>query len=92
MFDNTVDWSTAALDPGAWNNTVCEGGCRYMVAWVREEEHASRNRQRKREAEEADKVEVTPGVTVGSLRCFIATLVGPTQDTRSGVIFTDKEA
>ena len=39
-----------------------------MVAGVREEKKAPENRQRKREAEEADKVEVVPGVTVGSLR------------------------
>ena len=29
-----------------------------MAAWVREEENASNQRQKKREAEEADKVEV----------------------------------
>ena len=31
-----------------------------MAAWVREEENASNQRQKKREAEEADKVEVAP--------------------------------
>ena len=45
-------------------------GCRFMTAWVREEENASNQRQKKREAEEADKVEVAPGVTVASLRRF----------------------
>ena len=59
----TGDWKTAALDPGAWYNTVQEGGCRFMAAWVREEENASNQRQKKRDAEEADKVEVAPGVT-----------------------------
>ena len=39
---------------------------------------ASEHRQRKREAEEVDKVEVAPGVTVASLRRFRAALVGPT--------------
>ena len=39
-----------------------------MVARAREEENASKNRQRKRKAEETDKVEVAPGVTMGSLR------------------------
>ena len=40
-----------------------------MAAWGMEEEKAPENRQRKREeAEKADKVEVAPGVTVGSLR------------------------
>ena len=33
-----------------------------MAAWVREEEKASENRQREREAEEVDKVEVAPRV------------------------------
>ena len=40
----------------------------FRVAWVKKEEKASEHRQRKREAEEADKVEVAPpGVTVESL-------------------------
>ena len=60
-------------------NTVQEGGCRFMAAWVREEENASNQRQKKREAEEADKVEVAPGVTVASLRRFRTALIGPTQ-------------
>ena len=38
-----------------------------------------RAQQREREAEEADKVEVAPGVTVASLRRYRAALVGPTQ-------------
>ena len=59
--------------------TVQEGGCRFMAAWVREVENVSNQRQKKREAEEADKVEVTPGVTVASLRCFRTALIGPTQ-------------
>ena len=50
-----------------------------MAAWVKEEENASNQRQKKREAEEADKVEVGPGVTVTSLRPFRAALIGPTQ-------------
>ena len=51
-----------------------------MAAWVKEEEKASEHRQRKREAEEADKIEVAPGVTVASLRRFRAsTLFGPTR-------------
>ena len=36
-------------------------------------------RQKKRDAEEADKVEVAPGVTVASLRRFRTALIGPTQ-------------
>ena len=34
---------------------------------------------KKRDAEEADKVEVAPGVTVASLRRFRTALIGPTQ-------------
>ena len=79
LFGITGDWSTAALDPGVWYSAVHEGGCRFMVAWVKEEENASSHRQKKREAEEADKVEVAPGVTVASLRRFRAALIGPTQ-------------
>ena len=50
-----------------------------MAAWAREEKNVSENRQRKREVEEADKVEVISGVTVESLGCFRVTLIGPTQ-------------
>ena len=52
-----------------------------MTTWAREEEKASENRQRTSEAEEPDKVEVAPGVTVGSLKRFRAALIGPTQET-----------
>ena len=79
LFGVTGDWRTAALDPGAWYKTVQEGGCRFMAAWVREEENASNRQQKKREAEKADKVEVAPGVTVASLRRFRTALIGPTQ-------------
>ena len=80
LFGITEDWSTAALDPGVWYSTVHEGGCRFMAAWVKEEENASNQRQKKREAEEADKAEVAPGVTVAaSLRRFRAALIGRTQ-------------
>ena len=79
LFGITRDWSIAALDPGVWYSVVHEGGCRFMAAWVKEEQNASKHRQRKREAEEADKVEVAPGVTVASLRRFRAALIGPNQ-------------
>ena len=49
-----------------------------MAASVKEED-ASKHQQKKREAEEAVKVEVAPGVTVASLRRFRAALIGPTQ-------------
>ena len=79
LFGIAGDWSTPALDPGVQHSTVCEGGCRFMAAWMREEEKASEHRQRKREAQEADKVEVAPGVTVASWRLFRAALIGLTQ-------------
>ena len=79
LFGITGDWNTAALDPGSWYSTVRDGGCRFLAAWVKEEEMASEHRQRKREADEADKVEVAPGVSVASLRRFRAALIGPTQ-------------
>ena len=79
LFGITGDWSTAALDPGVWYSTAHEEGCRFMAAWVNGEENASKQRQKKREAEEVNKVEVAPGVTVASLRRFRAALIGPTQ-------------
>ena len=71
------DWKVAALKRGAWDDTVIEGGRRFMAGWREEEESAAITRQRKREAEEADKVVVASGVTVGQLRRFRAALVGP---------------
>ena len=62
LFGITRNWSTAALDPGVWYSAVHEGGCRFMAAWVKEEENASDQRQKKIEGEEADEVEVAPGV------------------------------
>ena len=52
-----------------------------MAAWMREEGKTMppKNRQRGREVEEADKVAVAYGVTVGSSRRFKAALVGPPQ-------------
>ena len=61
LFGITGDRSIAALDPGAWYSTVSGGGCRFMAAWGKTDEMASEHRQRKREAEEAGKVEVAPG-------------------------------
>ena len=61
LFGITGDWSTGALDPGVWHSAVQEGGCRFMAAWVKEDENASSHRQKKVEVEEADKVEVAPG-------------------------------
>ena len=50
-----------------------------MAARAMEEQNASNRRQKKREAEELDKVEVALGVAVASLRRFRAVLIGPTQ-------------
>ena len=72
LFGITRDWSPAALDSGVGYRTLREGGCRFIAARVKGEEKASELRQRKREAEEADKVDVA------SLRRFRATLFGPT--------------
>ena len=77
LFDVTGDWSTTVLDSGVWRSIVREGGCRLMAAWVKEEEKTSGHRQREKEAEETDKVKVSPGVTVVSLRRFRTALIGP---------------
>ena len=69
--DHEQDWQP---------RTVCEGGCRFMAAWAREEEKASGNRQTKREAEEADKVHLEPRVTVASFIHLKTALIGPTQE------------
>ena len=62
LFYITEDWSTITLGPGIWYSIACKGGCRFMTAWVREDEKASENRPRKREAEEVGKVEQAWGV------------------------------
>ena len=48
-----------------------------MAVLVREEEKALENWQRKREEEEADKVEFESGVTAGNSRRSRAALIGP---------------
>ena len=75
LFGITGD-SNAALDPGAWYCTVRKEGYKSMVT---KEMKASEHRQRKREAEYADKVEVAPGLTVASLRRFRVALIGQTR-------------
>ena len=66
------DWKAAALERGAWDDIVIKS-----VGWKEEEESVAITRQRKREAEEADKVVVVSGVTVGQLRSFRSALLGP---------------
>ena len=65
-----------------------------MAAWVKEEEKASGHRQGKTEAEETNKVEAAPRVTVGSLRRFRAVLTGldRPKDFPSGVGCVYREA
>ena len=43
VFGITGDWCAVTLDPGVLYNTVSEGSCRFMVAWVRGEENDSDN-------------------------------------------------
>ena len=71
------EWKVAPLERGAWDDTVIEGSRRFMAGWREEKENAAITRQRKREAEEADKVVVASGVTVGQLRRFRAALLEP---------------
>ena len=69
-------WKTVVLDPGKWWEVVMEGGRTLMATW-RTEERAAEIRRNKREAEEADKTPIVPGVTAGQLRRFRAALIGP---------------
>ena len=54
VFGITGDWSTAALDLGGFSTVqFAKGaGCRFMAAWVKEEEKAPENRQREEERSE----------------------------------------
>ena len=52
---------------------------------------ASEHLQRKREAKEADKIEVAPGVTVASLRRFRVASIEPTKDSLSDVDCASRE-
>ena len=65
-----LEYRRTVLDSGVRYNTVCEEGCSFVAARVRDEKKASETRQRKREAEEVDKVEVAPEVTIGRLETF----------------------
>ena len=66
-----------ALDPGKWWEVVMERGRTFMATWRTEEEREAEVRRNKREAEEADKTPIAPGVTAGQLRRFRAALIGP---------------
>ena len=80
VLDITGCCSIAATDPGAWYNIVCEGGCRCIAAWMRDEKITFKNSQRKSAVEEGDTFELAPGETVGSLRRFRAALTGPAHE------------
>ena len=67
------DWKVA------WCDMVINGGRRFISGWGKEDESAAQNWQRKREAEEADKVVVASRVTVGESRRFRAALLGSSQ-------------
>ena len=49
-FGMTGDWEVTALKTEVWVETVSEGVRRFMAAWRKEEVHAARHRQDKREA------------------------------------------
>ena len=44
------DWKATALNAEMWVETVTEGGRGFLTAWRKEEVHAARHRQEKREA------------------------------------------
>ena len=79
----TGDWSTTALlDPGAWYNTVCEGGAGSLPCVGERRGKCVQKSADEENAGDPDNVEAAPpvGVTVWSLRCFRAALIGPTRD------------
>ena len=59
-----------------------------MATLRTEEERAAEVRRNKREAEEADKTPIAPGVTPGQLRCFRAALIGPTPPSLGRAVST----
>ena len=74
--------TTTTVDPGVLYSTLlCEGGCRFMAGRVGEGrgKDVRKPTEEKRKAEQADKVEVAPGVTVQSSSPFRVALIGPTQ-------------
>ena len=41
------NWKAAALERGAWDDTIIEGGRRFMAGWRKEKKSAAIIRQRK---------------------------------------------
>ena len=57
-FGITGNWKTMALKGEVWVEAVTEGGRRFMAAWRKEEEDATRHRQvKKREATRLGKLQ-----------------------------------
>ena len=59
-----------------------------MAAWMKEEENTFKHWQRKRGAEEPDKVEVVPGVILASLRRCRAALIVMGHPSSTGLRLT----
>ena len=55
---------------------VMERGSTFMATGTKEGDRAADVRRNKREAEEADKIPIAPGLTAGQLRRFRAALIG----------------
>ena len=47
-FDIDGDWKAVALERGGWDDTVIEGGRRFMVGWREEEESAAKPAEEER--------------------------------------------
>ena len=82
VFGVTRDWSTAALNPGVRYSAVCESGyqvCVYGSVGKGRGKFVRNPAERKREADEADKVKVATWCDRSKLETFRAMLIGPNQ-------------
>ena len=61
------------------------------MIWRKEENKADENRQRNKEAEEADRVFIAPGVTAGKLRLSGRHWLVPYQVIQNGAGCTERE-
>ena len=46
--DRATEFDVTALEAGVWVETITEGGRRFVTAWRKEEEEATRHHQEKR--------------------------------------------
>ena len=70
-----------------------EEGNTFMTAWRKEEERETELYQNRREAEEADKTLIVPGVTTEPLRRFKAALMSHFKVLQNGTsYFVDRQA